>query len=378
MNSTVLYICVALMILSAAVIAVSAFFIIRTVSGSKGVTRKELDDVMGSYGGMMMQAQKNSAEAQDRRLESLNTRMENFSGGSEQKLENIRRTLAVQMESLNKEIGSMQSLAENVDSLSKVLANVKTRGILGEYQAEAILRDMLSPYQYDKNVNTTGVGSDRVEFAVKVPDEAGRLVYLPIDSKFPLDTFNRLLEARDGSDSQEIKRAAAALAARLRGEAKDIRTKYVAPPRTTDFALLFVPAENLYYETLRLGLYEELQRDYRVMIVGPTSLSAFLASLETGYRAVAINKASEDVWRTLSAVKTEFGKFSDELDKARADLKKADKHLETMVGARTNVMMKKLDKVTELPEDEADAEFGFDGGGKWPEINLYGDGRGRN
>lgn len=282
----------------------------------------------------------------------------------------------MQMENLNKEMGSMKNLTANVENLNRVLSNVKTRGILGEYQAEAILRDMLSPAQYDKNVNTTGVGNDRVEFAVKVPDESGNLVYLPIDSKFPLDTYSRLLDARDGADTAEIKRAAAALAGRLRSEARDIRTKYVAPPRTTDFALLFVPVESLYYETLNLGLYEELQRDYRVMIVGPTSLSAFLASLETGYRAAALNKSTAEVWRTLSAVKTEFEKFSKELERARDDIRKADKHLENMVGARTNVMMKKLENVTELSEEEADEEFGFvrKGGetqGRGLEINLY-------
>lgn len=365
------FIILALISVVSAVVMVICAVTMKKQTGGRAVTRNDIDSAVGTYGGMMMQAQKTSAEAQDRRLQSIDARMENFSETSEQKLENIRKTLSVQMEQLNREVGSMQKLAKDVDGLSRVLSNVKTRGILGEYQAEAILRDMLSPYQYEKNVNTTGTGSERVEFAVKVPDETGRLIYLPIDSKFPLDTYSKLVEAREGADQAEIKKAAGALAARFRSEAQDIRAKYIAPPKTTDFALLFVPTESLYYEALRLGSFEELQRDYSVIIVGPTSLSAFLSSLQTGYRAAAVNRKSAEVWRTLAAVKTEFSKFSSELEKARADIAKADKHLDAMVGTRMNVMMKKLDDVTEMTEEEADREFGFDGSAG-PEINIYG------
>ncbi|MGN0709427.1 MAG: DNA recombination protein RmuC [Anaerovoracaceae bacterium] len=368
-----LFIILALICAVSAAVMVVCTVVIKRQSGDRGLTRNDIDSAVSTYGGMMMQAQKTSAEAQDRRLQSIDARMENFSDSSEQKLESIRRTLSAEMEQLNREVGSMQKLAKDVDGLSKVLSNVKTRGILGEYQCEAILRDMLSPYQYEKNVNTTGAGNERVEFAVKVPDETGSLIYLPIDSKFPLDTYTKLEEAREGADQAEIRKAAGALAARFRSEAQDIRAKYVAPPKTTDFALLFVPTESLYFEALRLGIFEELQRDLSVIVVGPTSLSAFLSSLQTGYRAAAVNRKSAEVWRTLAAVKTEFSKFSSELEKARADIAKADKRLDSMVGTRTNVMMKKLEDVTEMTEEEADREFGFGSGeAASPEINIYG------
>lgn len=298
----------------------------------------------------LIEAQKDLNASQDRAINSLN----------------------VQMTEINKGIGQVTSVTSSVESLNKVLTKVKTRGILGEYRAEGILREVLADNQYEKNFDAAGQGKGTVEFVIKVPGEDGSTTYLPIDSKFPLDTYQSLVDAREGADKAQIEKARNALKRRLEDEAKDISSKYIAPPRTTAYALMFLPVESLYFEVLDDGLFEELQRDYSVIAVGPTSLSAMLSSIESGYRAIALEAHSDEVWKTLAAVKTEMAKFSDELVKARRNLTAAENALDSLVGPRTNVMMKKLDEVTELSEDETEQMFGFEERDEL-QINTYED-----
>ena len=263
-------------------------------------------------------------------------------------------------------------MTSSVESLNKVLTKVKTRGILGEYRAEGILREILADNQYEKNFDAAGQGKGTVEFVIKVPGEDGSTVYLPVDSKFPLDTYQNFVEAREGADKAQIEKTRNALKRRLEDEAKDISEKYIAPPRTTTYALMFLPVESLYFEVLDDGLFEELQRDYSVIAVGPTSLSAMLSSIESGYRAIALEAHSDEVWKTLAAVKTEMARFSDELGKAKRNLTAAENALDSLIGPRTNVMMKKLDEVTELSEEETEQMFGFEERDEL-QINTYGD-----
>ena len=300
--------------------------------------------------GTLLEAQKDLNQSQDRAINSL----------------------SMQMTEINKGIGQVTSVTSSVESLNKVLTKVKTRGILGEYRAEGILREVLADNQYEKNFDAAGLGKGTVEFVIKVPGEDGNTVYLPLDSKFPLDTFQNLVEAREGADKSQIEKSRNALKRRLEDEAKDISTKYIAPPRTTTYALMFLPVESLYFEVLDDGLFEELQRDYSVIVVGPTSLSAMLSSIESGYRAIALEAHSDEVWKTLAAVKNEFSKYKEELEKAKRNLAAAENALDQMIGPRTNIMMKKLEDVTELSDEESREMFGFaEEQPEDPKINTY-------
>ncbi|MDD6876712.1 MAG: DNA recombination protein RmuC [Clostridiaceae bacterium] len=256
------------------------------------------------------------------------------------------------LEQVYRGLGEMQTLAAGVGDLKKVLSNVKTRGILGEVQLGAILEEILSPEQYDTNVVTRKGSGMPVEYAVKLPGTDGSTVYLPIDAKFPGDTYAALQNAYESADAAAVESAAATLVRAIRGFAKDIHDKYIDPPNTTEFGILFLPFEGLYAEAVRRGLVETLQREYRVTLAGPTTLAALLNALQMGFRTLAIQKRSSEVWSILGAVKTEFDKFGDVLEATQNRLEQANRELDKLVGVRTRVIRSKLRDVTELsPED---------------------------
>lgn len=272
----------------------------------------------------------------------------------ERRLGESFQAVSAQLEQVHKGLGEMQSLAQGVGDLKKVMTNVKNRGIWGEIQLGNILDQILTPDQYETNIATVPGRRDPVEFAVRMPGkEEGNPVYLPIDSKFPLEKYTQLLEAYDTGDPDRIAAAGKELEYFIKQSAKDIMTKYIAPPHTTDFGILFLPIEGLYAEVVRrTGLLESLQREYHILVTGPTTLSALLNSLQMGFRTVAIEKRSSEVWRILGAVKTEFGKFGEALAGAQRRIQQVSNDLDDLVGTRTRQIIRKLRDVQELPEKE--------------------------
>ncbi|MBQ8683707.1 MAG: DNA recombination protein RmuC [Clostridia bacterium] len=252
-------------------------------------------------------------------------------------------------------LGEMKTLATGVGDLKRVLSNVKTRGVLGEVQLGAILEQILAPEQYEANVKTRPGSTHYVEFAVKLPGSDEGTVWLPIDAKFPADAYTQLLDAYDAGDAEQVKAAGSVLEQRIRSFAKDIRDKYVAPPYTTDFGIMFLPVEGLYAEVVRRGLIEILQRDYHVNIAGPTTMAALLNSLQMGFKTLAIQKRSGEVWKLLGAVKTEFDKFGNVVAAAQQRLEQAGNELDKLVGVRTRQIQRKLASITSLSEGEATA-----------------------
>ena len=317
------------------------------------------------------------AEANERRFaevrQAVDARLASLQEGNEKKLEQMRATVdeklhatleqrlgesfrqvAERLEQVHKGLGEMQALARDVGSLNRVLANVKTRGIFGEVQLAALLEQVFTPEQYAANVATAPGSNERVDFAVRMPGRdgtpGGAPLWLPIDAKFPREDYERLLEAHERADSAGMETAARAIETRLKLEAKSIREKYVAPPHTTDFAILFVPTEGLYAEALRRpGLVEALQREQRVVLAGPTTLLATLSSLNMGFRTLALEKRSAEVWEVLGRVKTEFGKFGVVLERTRKKLDEAASSIEA-AEQRTRVMQRQLRDVEALPE----------------------------
>ncbi|MFC3651718.1 DNA recombination protein RmuC [Dyella humi] len=263
------------------------------------------------------------------------------------------KLVSERLEAVQRGLGEMQSLASGVGDLKRVLNNVKTRGILGEMQLAALLDQMLTPEQYAANVATVPGSDERVEFAVRLPGgDRDDQVWLPIDAKFPREDYERLLDAQQAADLDAMERTAAALERRVRDEAKTIRAKYIAPPATTDFAILFLPTEGLYAEIIRRpGLFDSLQREQRVIVAGPTTLSALLNSLQMGFRTLAIQKRSSEVWQLLGAVKNEFGKFGDVLKMVRKKLDEAGKHIDA-TAVRTRAIERKLRDVESLPGEQ--------------------------
>ena len=240
-------------------------------------------------------------------------------------------------------LGEMRAIAGQVGDVKKVLSGVKTRGILGEVQLGAILEEILTPDQYDTEVATIPGASERVEFAVKMPGQGTDTpVWLPIDSKFPGDSYARLVDAYEAGDKAMIEEAKKNLQRVMRNEAKDIKSKYVMPPYTTDFGIMFLPFEGLYAEAIRMGMVEVLQREFKISIAGPTTMAALLNSLQMGFRTLAIEKHAGQVWEVLGAVKNEFGKYEEVLNQTRKRLKQADDELEELVGARTRAIERKL------------------------------------
>ena len=270
----------------------------------------------------------------------------------EQRLGESFKQVADRLEQVHRGLGEMQLLAKDVGSLNRVLTNVKTRGIFGEVQLAGLLEQVFTPEQYGVNVETVPGSGARVEFAIKLPGrrEDGAPLWLPIDAKFPREDYERLLDAQERADAPGAEAAGKAIEQRLRAEAKTIREKYVAPPHTTEFAILFVPTEGLYAEALRRpGLMEALQREYRVTLAGPTTLLATLSSLQMGFRTLALEKRSAEVWEVLGAVKTEFGKFGEVLAKTKKKLDEASSTID-QAQTRTNVMTRRLKSVEALSE----------------------------
>ena len=263
------------------------------------------------------------------------------------------KLVSERLEQVYKSLGEMQTLAAGVGDLQRVLSNVKTRGILGEIQLGAILEQILTREQYFTNVATRPGSSQVVEYAIRLPGDDQGEVLLPIDAKFPADAYSRLMEAYEQGKPEDVEAAGAALERTIRSFARDIHDKYVEPPFTTDFAVMFLPFEGLYAEVVRRGVLESLQRDYQVSIAGPTTMAAFLNSLQMGFRTLAIQKRSSEVWRVLGAVKTEFGRFNEVLQATQKRLEQANKELENLVGTRTRQIQRRLSSVTELPEGES-------------------------
>jgi DNA recombination protein RmuC len=319
------------------------------------------------------------SDTNERRLlevrQTVETRLQALQADNEKKLEQMRQTVdeklhatlearlgesfkqvAERLDQVHKGLGEMQRLASDVGSLNRVLSNVKTRGIFGEVQLAGLLEQVFTPEQYAVNVETVPGSGARVEFAIRLPGKGGpesAPLWLPIDAKFPREDYERLLEAQDKADAPGVEQAAKAIETRLRIEAKTIRDKYVAPPHTADFAILFLPTEGLYAEALRRpGLMEALQREFKVMLAGPTTLLATLNSLQMGFRTLALEKRSSEVWQVLGAVKTEFGKFGDVLAKTRKKLDEASNTISS-VETRTRVMGRALKQVEAMPDTQA-------------------------
>jgi DNA recombination protein RmuC len=277
----------------------------------------------------------------------------------EQRLGESFKQVSERLEQVHRGLGEMQALASGVGDLKRVLTNVKTRGTWGEVQLGAIIEQVLTPDQYAKNVRTVPGGRDFVEFAIKLPGkDEGAPVWLPIDAKFPMEDYQRLMDAQDRADVEQVEAAGKAMEVRIKQEAKSIRDKYIEPPHTTDFGILFLPTEGLYAEVLRRpGLADSIQREYRVIVSGPTSFAALLNSLQMGFRTLAIEQRSSEIWVLLGAVKTEFGKFGDVIDATQKKLEDASRHFEK-VGQRTRAINKKLKGVEALAvSDEATLEI---------------------
>ena len=324
--------------------------------------------------------------SQSQNIANLENRFKTFSLENEQKLDNIRKTVATQLsyiqednnkkldemrktvdeklqktlestmqqsfglvnerlEQVYKGLGEMQHLAVGVGDLKKVLSNVKTRGILGEIQLGAILKEILSPEQFEENVVTKAKGTERVEFAVKLPAEDDGFIYLPIDSKFPGDTYMSLQNAYETADPAQVDSAAKLLLNTLKKEAKDIRDKYIDPPHTTEFAIMFLPTEGLYCEAVNRGMIEVLQREYKVNLAGPSTMAALLNSLQMGFKTLAVQKRSAEVWKVLGSVKSEFEKFADVIDATQKRLEQANSELDKLVGVRTRAINRHLKAV---------------------------------
>lgn len=336
--------------------------------------RGEQAESLQRFGDVQRQALQQLTATQTQQADTLRAGLEKslqtMRGENAEKLEQMRRTVdeklhetlerrlgesfklvSDRLEMVHKGLGEMQELATGVGDLKRVLTNVKSRGIFGEVQLAALLEQVLTPEQYDANVATRPGSNERVEFAIKLPGRSddGTAVWLPIDAKFPREDYERLIDAQERADGPAAEAAAAALERRIRDEAKAIAEKYLAPPHTTDFGIMFLPTEGLYAEVLRRpGLHEALQRDHRITVAGPSNLLAFLNSLRMGFRTLAIEKRSSEVWQVLGAVKTEFGKFGDVLDKVKKKLDEASTQID-QTGVRTRAISRHLRGVEEAP-----------------------------
>ena len=393
---------VLLIILSIAIVAMAVVLVI-VLSKNKNnniddaiydASKKLNQDTVNSVklmSDMINQNQVNMAENQKFQLQQMENRLKTFSMENEQKLENIRstvekkltymqednnkqlenirttvdeklqntlenklnksfETVSKQLQQVYKGLGEMQNLAVGVGDLKKVLSNVKTRGILGEIQLSAILKEILSPEQYEENVATKKGSRNVVEFAIKLPADDDSFVYLPIDSKFPGDTYAKLVDAMNSGNKEEIEICSKNLLRTIKSEAKDIHDKYISPPNTTEFAIMFLPFGGLYAEVVNRGMVEVLQREYKVNVAGPSTMGALLNSLQLGFKTLAVQKRSAEVWQILNDVKREFDTFADVLEKTQTRLNQANTELDKLVGVRTRKIQSQLSKVQKLEE----------------------------
>ena len=310
---------------------------------------KSLEGVRAIVDLRLKELQQDNAKQIDKMRATVDEKLQ---GTLEKRLGESFKLVSERLEQVHKGLGAMQQLASDVGGLQKVLSNVKMRGGWGEVQLGSLLEQVLTADQFARNVKTRDESAERVEFAIKLPgDENGAPVWLPIDAKFPTEDYQRLLAAQDKGDVVGIDDAMKSLETQLKKSAKDICQKYINPPRTTDFALMFLPTEGLYAEAIRrVGLVEQVQRDCRVIFAGPTTLAALLNSLQMGFRTLAIQKRSSEVWNLLAAVKTEFGKFGEALSAVKDKLDQAARHVDT-VAVRSRAITKKLRDVEELPSN---------------------------
>lgn len=360
------------------------------LNSQQSILRQELSTQTQSsvknMGDMLIENQRSFSQHQSEKMTQLEERMKTFSLENGQKLENIRETVEKRLEYIQadnnrqleemrktvdeklqktleekmnrsfslvnerleqvyKGLGEMQTLAIGVGDLKKVLSNVKTRGILGEIQLQSILSEILSPEQYEENIATKKGSKNVVEFAIKLPADDDKIVYLPIDSKFPGDTYSALRDAIEEGDKTKIEVATKLLVSTIKSEAKNIHDKYIDPPNTTEFAIMFLPFEGLYSEVVNRGLVEVLQREYKVNIAGPSTMAALLNSLQMGFKTLAVQKRSTEVWKILGDVKEEFDKFNDVLVLTQQRLDQANKELDKLVGVRTRQIQRKLKDV---------------------------------
>lgn len=334
-------------------------------------TEQKLEGVRQSLNENLGNLRDSSAKQMSDMRETLMQNMQQMQEGNRQQLEKIRNTVdeklqdtldkklndsfqqvSQRLEQVYKGLGEMQQLANGVGDLKKVLSNVKTRGVLGEIQLGAILEQILSPEQYACNVATKPGSRDNVEYAIKLPGEGGDPVWLPVDSKFPLDAYQKLLDAYDTAEQPQVDVALRELKQRVRNFAKDIHMKYIEPPHTTEFAIMFLPTEGLYAELVRAGMVELLQTEYKVNIAGPTTMGALLNSLQMGFRTLAIQKRSNEVWQVLGKVKGEFDAFATVLDSTQRRLAQANSELDKLVGVRTRQIQRALRNVQALPAAE--------------------------
>lgn len=351
----------------------------RTITNSLQTNREEQNNQLHTFGEQVDNRLSSIQRANTENIEKINITLENkiksLQESNERRLEQIQgvvdeklqKTLETrlaqsfelvskQLESVGQGLGEMKALAADAKSLKNALTNVKERGTYGEVRLEKLLSDILAPNQYLMNVEITD--GKRVEFAVKLPGNNDAPLLLPIDSKFPIEDYNRLIDAEDKQAMEEARRS---LAIKIRAFAKDIHDKYIVPPKTTDFALMFLPTEGLYAEVVQnAALFEELRDKYKITAVGATTLSAFLASLQMGFQTLAIEQRSQEVWDTLRAVKSEFIKFGDMLDKAQKQIQTADKTLAEIVGRRTRAINRTLRGVEDLTEASTSSLIGLD------------------
>lgn len=344
----------------------------KTVFETLRATSKDQTESLKDFGLLFRENVREFNELQREKFSELILRQERMLQSTEERLDKMRETVdeklqktlesrigksfeavSNQLLAVQKGLGEMQSLATGVGDLKRVLSNVKTRGVMGEYQLAAILENILAPDQYEYNVPVRKSGGERVEFVVKLPgSQQGEPVLLPIDAKFPQDAYHRLLDAYDVGDKILIASCKAELFKAVRKCAQDICQKYIHPPLTTDFAVMFLPMESLYAEIVRDPvLSQQLQKDYKVVVTGPTTLAAMLNSLQMGFKTLAIQKRSSEVWKVLGEVKAEFGKFGDLIQKAQKKLTDANTELDQLVGTRTRVIQRKLKDVEEMPEE---------------------------
>jgi DNA recombination protein RmuC len=322
-------------------------------------TEKRLESLRATVDQRLNQLQADNASKLEQMRQTVDEKLQ---GTLERRLGESFRLVSERLEQVQRGLGDMQSLANGVGDLKKVLVNVKTRGTWGECQLGTLLEQMLAPDQYDSNVATIPGSNHRVEFAIRFPDrdgDASKTVWLPIDAKCPMEDYQRLVEAAEQADAEGVRDNAAKLESRIRASAKDIATKYVASPHTTDFAIMFIPTEGLYAELLRMpGLQERLQQEFRVLIAGPTNLAAILNTIQMGFRSLAIQQRSGEVWKVLSGVKTEFTKFGGVLEKVKKQLNTASNTIDEAT-SRTRVMERKLREVQELPLGQSPVTFDF-------------------
>lgn len=343
----------------------------RLVFENQRAGSKDQNEALRTFGELVRGTMQDLNTLQREKFGELNRKQDELVKNTELRLEKIRETVdeklqktlearlgqsfelvSNQLQAVQKGLGEMQSLANGVGDLKRVLTNVKSRGVLGEYQLQALLENMLAPDQYLLNASVNG-SRERVEFAVKMPGQEEQ-VLLPIDSKFPQESYLRLVDAYDLGDKGSIDACRMELIKAVKKSALEIQSKYIHPPATTDFAILFLPVESLYAEILREpGLAQQIQHDFKVIVTGPTTLSAILNSLQMGFRTLAIQKRSSEVWQILGAIKTEFGKFGDLLEKTQRKLSEANTELDKLIGVRTRVIQRKLKEVQELPEAES-------------------------